>query len=337
MAPLPKTMRAVVCAETGGIDVLKLQNIPIPTPAHGQVLLKIMGFGINRAEMYTRQGHSPTVKFPRIVGIECIGRVVTYGDSTEPVAHPTGTRVATCMGGLGREIPGSYAEYTCVDAKNIRVIPPTSLPVSVLASLPEMMQTTWGSLVSGLDLQAGESLLVRGATSSIGLCAMQLARTLGASRIAGTTRNAAREQMLRDSGADEVFIDHGEIAAQVAQTPKGGFDKVLELNGATSLRDSLSCTATKGTVCMTGIQGGSWELDHFSPMSDLPNRVRICAYGGGTEDFHKMPFDQIVKDVEEGRVKIPLKQFKLDEIQEVHRILESGGGGAKMVVVVSDE
>ncbi|KAK6849778.1 zinc-binding oxidoreductase [Apiospora arundinis] len=332
MAPLPKTMRAVVCAETGGIDVLKLQNIPIPTPAHGQVLLKIMGFGINRAEMYTRQGHSPTVKFPRIVGIECIGRVVTYGDSTEPVAHPTGTRVATCMGGLGREIPGSYAEYTCVDAKNIRVIPPTSLPVSVLASLPEMMQTTWGSLVSGLDLQAGESLLVRGATSSIGLCAMQLARTLGASRIAGTTRNAAREQMLRDSGADEVFIDHGEIAAQVAQTPKGGFDKVLELNGATSLRDSLSCTATKGT----GVVGARPLLTNVRPSKPGSN-LRILSSGGGTEDFHKMPFDQIVKDVEEGRVKIPLKQFKLDEIQEVHRILESGGGGAKMVVVVSDE
>lgn len=182
------------------------------------------------------------------------------------------------MGGLGREIPGSYAEYTCVDTGNIRAIPSTSLPVSVLASLPEMMQTTWGSLVSGLDLQPGESLLVRGATSSIGLCALQLAaRTLGAGRIAGTTRNAAREQMLRDCGADEVFVDHGEIANQVAQSPGGRFDKVLELNGATTLRDSLRCATTKGTVCMTGIQGGSWELDQFYPIVDLPNRVRLCA------------------------------------------------------------
>ncbi|KAK7967681.1 uncharacterized protein PG986_001958 [Apiospora aurea] len=337
MAPLPKTMRAVVCAEPGGVDVLKLQDIPIPTPANGQVLIRILGFGINRAEMYTRQGHSPTVKFPRIVGIECIGRIVAYGGSAEVPPHPVGSRVATCMGGLGREIPGSYAEYTCADAGNIRPIPPTSLPVSVLASLPEMMQTTWGSLVSGLDLQPGESLLVRGATSSIGLCALQLARTLGATRIAGTTRNAAREQMLRDSGADEVFVDHGEIADQVAQGPKSGFDKVLELNGATTLRDSLKCTVPKGTVCMTGIQSGSWELDQFYPISDLPNRVRLCAYGGGPEDFHEMPFEQIVKDVEEGKVKIPVKQFKLDEIQEVHRILESGGGGAKMVVVVSDD
>ncbi|KAK7995931.1 zinc-binding oxidoreductase [Apiospora marii] len=301
--------------------------------------------------MYTRQGHSPTVKFPRIIGIECIGRVVAYGGSVEACPHPIGSKIghihylrvltfakpATCMGGLGREIPGSYAEYTCVDAENIRLIPPTSLPVSVLASLPEMMQTTWGSLVSGLDLKAGDSLLVRGATSSIGLCALQLARTLGAARVAGTTRNGAREQMLRDCGADEVFVDSGEIADQVAQSPKGGFDKVLELNGTTTLRDSLRCAVTKGTVCMTGIQGGSWEIDQFIPMSDLPNRVRLCAYGGGPEDFHEMPLEQIVKDVEEGRVKIPVKQFKLDEIQAVHRILESGGGGAKMVVVVSDD
>ncbi|KAK7954248.1 hypothetical protein PG996_015133 [Apiospora saccharicola] len=181
-----------------------------------------------------------------------------------------------------------------------------------------MMQTTWGSLVSGLDLKPGESLLVHGATSSIGLCALQLARTLGATRVAGTTRNGAREQMLLDCGANEVFVDSGEIADQVAQSHKGSFDKVLELNGATALRDSLRCAVTKGTVCMTGIQGGWWELDQFCPMSDLPNRVRLCAYGGGRGcgGCHEMPFEQIVKDVEEGRVKITVEQFKLDEIQE---------------------
>lgn len=83
--------------------------------------------------------------------------------------------------------------------------------------------------------------------------------------------------MLRDYGADEVFVDSGEIAKQVAQNPKGSFDKVLELNGATTLRDSLRCAAAKGTVCMTGIKGGSWEINQFYPMSDLLNRVRLCA------------------------------------------------------------
>ncbi|KAI0127040.1 putative zinc-binding oxidoreductase [Xylariales sp. AK1849] len=240
------------------------------------------------------------------------------------------------MGGLGRSIPGSYAEYTCVADTNVRAIPPTSLPVSTLASLPEMLQTTWGSLVTGLDFKAGESLLVRGGTSSIGLCAIALARSMGATRIAASTRSANREQMLRDNGADEIFVDDGEIADQVKKSPRGGFDKVLELVGTTTLRDSLKCTVEKGTLCMTGIQGGSWVLDNLTPLEDLPNRVRLCSYGGGPEDFMAMPWESLVGDIEAGRVKIPIKEFKLEEIQKVHEILEHGGGGAKIVVVVAE-
>jgi NADPH:quinone reductase-like Zn-dependent oxidoreductase len=240
------------------------------------------------------------------------------------------------MGGLGRQLPGSYAEYACVIDKNVRPIPSTNLPVRTLASLPEMMQTTWGSLVTGLDFKAGESLLIRGATSSIGLCAMQLARTMGAARIGATTRSAGREQMLRDSGADEIFVDNGVIADQVAQSTKGGFDKVLELVGGTTVRDSLKCTVAGGTVCMTGIQGGSWELEKFSLFEDLPNRARLCVYGGGPDDFMAMPWEELVRDVEAGKIKIPVREFKMDEIQKVHEILEGGGGGAKMVVVVAE-
>ncbi|KAI1333600.1 putative zinc-binding oxidoreductase [Xylariaceae sp. FL0016] len=303
MASLPKTMRAIVCTATGVIDVMKIQDLPLPSPQEGQALIKILGFGINRAEMFTRQGHSPGVEFPRIIGIECIG----------------------------------IAEYTCVSEQNIRPIPPTNLPISTLAALPEMLQTTWGALVAGLDLRPSESLLVRGSTSSIGLCALQLARKIGASRIGATSRNPQREQMLRDSGADEVFIDDGEIAQDVQRSAKGGFDKVLELNGTTTLLDSLKCVVSRGTVCMTGIQGGEWEMDKFAPMADLPNRARVCGYGGGPDDFMAMPWEALVRDVEEGRVKVPVLEFKMEEIHQVHKILESGGGGAKMVVVVGEE
>ncbi|KAI0474123.1 hypothetical protein GGR56DRAFT_676554 [Xylariaceae sp. FL0804] len=359
-------MRAVVCTATGDVGVMEIQDLPLPTPAAGQVLLKILGFGINRAEMYTRQGHSPGVVFPRIVGIECVGAVDGYGapsDDPGPGRHhhwppfPLGTRVAACMGGLGREIPGSYAEYTCVAARDVRPIPPPTttkttggLPIGVLAALPEMLQTTWGSLFAGLDLRPGESLLVRGATSSIGLCALQLARRYGAGRVGATSRDPRREQMLRDSGADEVYIDGGEIAEDVARSAGGGFDKVLELIGTTTLIDSAKCDfntytedlvpsrlVPKGTVCMTGIQGGEWELKSFMPMAALPNRVRLCAYGGSQADLLAMPWDEMIRDIEAGRIKIPIREFKLDDIHEVHRILESGGGGAKMVVVLADD
>ncbi|KAI2618935.1 putative zinc-binding oxidoreductase [Hypomontagnella submonticulosa] len=340
---LPETMRAVVCTATGPVSVMDIQDVPLPTPQPGQVLIRVLGFGINRAEMFTRQGHSPGVEFPRIIGIECIGVLAAYptpsaSSASEPATrYAVGTRVATCMGGLGRQIPGSYAEYTCVSEANVRPIPATALSVATLAALPEMLQTTWGSLVAGLDLQPGESLLVRGATSSIGLCALQLARKIGASRIGATTRQAAREKMLRDNGADEVFIDGGEIADVLTKSTKGGFDKVLELTGTTTVLDSIKCAVPRGVVCMTGIQGGSWELDKFSPFSALPNRVRLCAYGGGPQDLMALPLEELIRDIESEKIKIPVREFRLEDIRRVHEILESGGGGAKMVVVVADE
>jgi len=193
-----------------------------------------------------------------------------------------------------------------------------------------MFQTAYGSLVEGLDLQRGESILVRGATSSVGLTALQLARYLGAGRVAGSTRSEARTQTLKDSGATDVFIDDGNLADRVPAQ----FDKVLELVGATTLKDSAKCLRPKGTVCMTGIQGGKWVLDDFAPMTDLPQRRRLTGYSGDPSDFLALPWEELIKAVEDGKIKIPVREFGLDQLQQVHEILESGGGGTKMVVVI---
>lgn len=120
-------MRAIVCAEPGPVSVLQIKNVPVPSPAAGQVLVRILGFGINRAEMYTRQGHSPGLTFPLVLGIECVGRVAAHGPAapgTPPPRFAAGERVATCMGGLGRETPGSYQEYCCVAEGNLRAVAP---------------------------------------------------------------------------------------------------------------------------------------------------------------------------------------------------------------------
>lgn len=339
MASVPKSMRAIVCAAPGPISALQVQQVPVPVPEAGQVLIKVLGFGINRAEMFTRQGHSPGVVFPRVIGIECIGRVAAYASaasSTTTKGFAIGQRVATCMGGLGRTIPGSYQEYTCVAEENLRAIPETShLSVGQLAALPEMFQTTWGALKEGLDIRQGESVLVRGATSSIGLCALQFLKVkLGAGRLGATTRNVQREEMLKAAGADEVFVDSGSLADQVAKSQLGKFDKCLELVGTTTMLDSAACLNARGTVCMTGIQGGQWEWEKFSPMA-IPNRVRVCAYGGGPDDFRAMPWEELVMDVDEDRIKIPCREYHLEDVQQIHELMESGGGGAKMVVVVA--
>ena len=102
---------------TGGPEVLKLETRPIPTPARGQVLIQVKAFGLNRSELFTRQGHSPGVPFPRVLGIEAVGLV----ESAPGNEFEKGTAVATAMGGMGRQYDGGYAEYTCVPATQVQV------------------------------------------------------------------------------------------------------------------------------------------------------------------------------------------------------------------------
>ncbi|EGX96192.1 zinc-binding oxidoreductase, putative [Cordyceps militaris CM01] len=328
---IPATMRAVVCETPGPVSVLQIRHVPVPVPEPGQILIKVLAFGINRAEMFTRQGHSPGVQFPRILGIELVGRVAGYATG-EVAPIPIGTLVATCMGGLGREIPGSYAEYACQSCQFVLPFPDISLDLATVAALPEMLQTTYGSLTEALSLQPGESLLIRGATSSIGLAGIQLAKYLGASRIGATSRSAGREALLRSSGADIVYVDDGSVAKKIPTEEQ--FDKVLELIGTRTLKDSILCLKPKGTVCMTGIQGGEWAFSDFSPITDLPQRRRLTSYGGDQHDFMSMSWQELISAVKDGKINIPIRQFNLDQIQDIHTILESGGGGHKMVVVI---
>jgi NADPH:quinone reductase-like Zn-dependent oxidoreductase len=120
--------------------VLKLETRPLPAPKASQVLIRVEAFGLNRSEMFTRQGFSPGVKFPRILGIEAVGTVeAAPGGEFKP-----GTTVATAMGGMGRDFDGGYAEYTMVPAGQVKAIV-TNLPWETLGALPEMLQTAWGS------------------------------------------------------------------------------------------------------------------------------------------------------------------------------------------------
>lgn len=109
-------MKAAVIYEAGGPEVLKLESRPICRPQEGQVLIQVKAFGLNRSELFTRQGHSPGVPFPRILGIEAVG-IVEEAPGGE---FSKGQRVATAMGGLGRKIDGGYAEYTCVPAMQVQ-------------------------------------------------------------------------------------------------------------------------------------------------------------------------------------------------------------------------
>ena len=129
-----RTMKAPVIYEAGGPEVLKIESRPIPTPQPGEVLIRVKAFGLNRSELFTRQGLSPGVVFPRVLGIEAVGLV----EEAPGGEFNKGDIVATAMGGMGRNFDGGYAEYTCVPASQVQVIK-TSLPWKTLGALPEML------------------------------------------------------------------------------------------------------------------------------------------------------------------------------------------------------
>ncbi len=321
-------MKAAVIRQAGAPEVLAIEEREVPQPTPGWVLIRVKAFGLNRSELFTRQGHSPGVRFPRVLGIEAVG-VVEDAPGGE---FEKGETVATAMGGMGRVFDGSYAEYTVVPSHQVQAIN-TSLDWDIFGALPEMIQTAWGSLNSSLHLKAGQSLLIRGGTTSVGLAAAALAKQKGAT-VAVTTRQTNREPMLRDNGADHVFIDSGEIAGAVRRVYPNGVDKVLELVGTTTLLDSLQSAARFGSVCMTGMVGNAWEFDQFSPMGAIPSTVNLTTYSGGEQDFIDTPLQTVVNEVEAGRMKPRIgRVFRLDEIVEAHRCMEDNAAGGKIVVL----
>jgi NADPH:quinone reductase-like Zn-dependent oxidoreductase len=322
------TMKAVVMHEPGGPEVLKIEQLPIPVPKKGEVLIQVKAFGINRSELFTRQGYSPDVKLPRVLGIEAVG-VVAEAPGSE---FRKGDTVATVMGGMGRQFDGGYAEFTCVPARQVKCIR-TALPWERLGALPEMLQTAWGALFKALRLAEGERLLIRGGTTSVGMTAAVIAKTHGVT-VAATTRNPERANALRAMGVDQVFIDAGKIAEQVKEVYRGGVNKVLELVGATTLLDSLRCAAPGGSVCMVGMVGNKWSFDEFAPMGAIPSTVNLTTYAGEVEDFVSMPLDELVDQVAEGKLRVqPAVVFNIDQIVEAHRCMEENKAGGKIVVL----
>jgi NADPH:quinone reductase-like Zn-dependent oxidoreductase len=326
-------MRAVVVTRPGGLDALQVSTVPIPQPRPGWVRIRGKAFGVNESEVTTRKGESDAdVTYPRIPGIEGVGMV----DQADPeTGLRPGQQVATMMGGMGRSFDGTYAQYVTVPAE--QVIPfETDLPWEVVGALPEMFQTAYGSLTTGLGLLAGQTLLIRGGTSTVGLSAATIAKDLGATVIA-TTRSRDRESELRAVGVDHSVVDDGAVADRVRELAPDGVDAALELVGGSVLADTLRTVRRHGAVCFTGALAGQWTIPDFTPFM-IPNGVRLTAYGGAATDLPAPVFQQQLQAIADGRLTAPVGHVYhgLEQVHAAQADIETGTTPGKHVVLLGD-
>src|ERR1700731_4665595 len=202
-------MRAIVIQKFGGPEGLVIKEIPDPEPKPGHVVIQVKAFGINHAEMHMRRGE--WAEAAEVSGIECVGLVKSCPGGEFPV----GAKVAALMGGLGRTINGSYAEYTRAPVSNVALIE-ADLPWAVLAAIPETYATAWTCLFRNLEIVKGQTVVIRGATSSFGQAAVKMALNAGV-RVIATTRNPARFAMLEGLGAARVEIEGPDLSKRIAE------------------------------------------------------------------------------------------------------------------------
>lgn len=329
VAAMPSKMRAIVLARPGPVTNLELCEVPIPEPGPGWIRIRIHAFGLNRSELHTRLGLAEGVVFPRVPGIECTGTV----DHDPDGILPAGRQVVTMMGGMGRTFDGGYAEYTVVPRD--QVIPFRSeLPWEVLGAVPETLQTAYGSLTVGLDLRAGQTVLIRGGTSSVGLAAAALAKDLGAT-VLSTTRSADRVPLLEGHGVDHPIVDTGHVAPAVRELVPAGVDGAVELVGTPTLPDTLAATRVHGTVCFTGMLSNEWTVPDFYPIGYLPNGVRLTGYGGESADLPAEVLQRYLDGIAAGRVDLGTPHvYRLDDIRTAHGDMEHNRVVGKLVVLL---
>lgn len=323
-------MKAWQIKSYGSIDVFECNEIPAPTPKKGWIHIEVKAFGLNRSELYTRQGHSgDAVTLPRVLGIECVG-IVLDGGNTD---LKPGQKVAAAMGNMGRLYNGGYAEQTLIPRENVFAVD-TDLPWEVFGALPETYLTAWSGIHEALQLKPGSSLLIRGGTSSVGLAAASIAKDMGCTVFA-TTRSEKKAVILEKAGVDHVLIEDGEVAQQLRNIKAEGVDGVIELVGReNTIKDCLKATAHQGTVCLIGFLADTWDYQFFPWM---PSTVKLTQYSSETlhTDAATPALQTIAERVATGAYSPNIHQvFSFDQLPQAQEMMERNLAAGKLVVTV---
>ncbi len=317
-------MKAVVVYKPGGPEQLVYTDVPRPALKAGWSLVRVRAFGVNHSEIFTRQGLSPSVSFPRILGIECVG---TVEETTDAVRLPAGQRVVSLMGEMGRAFDGGYAEYVLLPNEQIYPVQ-SELPWEILAAIPETYYTAFGSL-KNLRIEDGYTVLVRGGASGVGIAFLRLMRAqFPHMYIVGSTRRAEQRTRVLAAGYSDVVIEEDGILRTDER-----YDRILELVGPAVMKDSMKHLARGGILCNTGLLGGKWDLEGFEPIGDLAEDAYLTSfYSRNVREEH---LSELFAYIRQYKVPVrPERVFTLSDTAEAHRWLEGRDGFGKAVVLV---
>ncbi len=324
---VPAQMTAVAVKDgKGPAEALYTAEIATPTPAPGQILVRVEAAGINRPDVLQRLGYyPPPAGAPDTLGLEIAGEVVVAGGRWE-----VGDRVCALLGG------GGYAQYAVCDARHALPIP-AGLSAVEAAGLPETVFTVFANVFEHGGLKAGETLMVHGATSGIGTTAIQMAKAAGAKVIA-TARGATKARQARDLGADVAVDATEEDFAEIAQR-EGGVDVVLDMVGGDYFAKNVAALKTGGRIVfIASLGGGKAELNIGQLMQkravvtgstlrprDADEKARLAAAVEAT----------VWPWIASGKVRPQIdKTFPLAQADLAHAHLEQGGHVGKVVLTL---
>lgn len=324
-------MRAITFTEPGAPDVLGISEVPDAAPATGEVLLRVRGTAVNRADLMQRRGlYPPPPGASDVLGLEAVGEVATIPPGTETDLAP-GDRVMCLVGG------GGYAEYVAVPACNCIPLP-AGMSWEQAAAIPEVFITAFQGLVRLGRLGAGDVALVHSIASGVGTAAAQICRAVGA-RCIGTSRSRERAGAGAPWGAGALTVGDAGFAGAVREMTDGhGADVILDLVGAKYLAGNVACLARGGRIVLTGLVGGrTAELDMGALLPLQATIVASTLRGRTTEekaeimaDFAAWALPLFAAGTLEPVVHAVLP---LERAADAHRIVEADQAVGKVVLI----
>ncbi|KNH16641.1 NAD(P)H-quinone oxidoreductase [Arthrobacter sp. ZBG10] len=327
-------MKAVFISEPGGPEVLEVREVDAPVPGTGEVLIDVVAAGLNRADVQQRKGvYPPPPGASEIPGLEVSGRIAGFGPGVAK-AFSLGDKVVALLAG------GGYAQQVAVPAEQVLRLP-DGVDLVTAASLPEVAATVYSNLIMTAQLQAGETVLIHGATGGIGTFAIQLAKAFGA-RVATT---AGSDEKVGTAtaflGADIAINYREEDFPESLRRQNGGkgADVILDVVGAKYLRQNVDALAEYGRLVVIGLQGGATgELDLGKLLSKrgavvaTALRPRPVAEKGAIMTAVR---DAVWPLVSDGRIRpLVARSFPLEQVRAAHRYFDTGDHVGKILLVM---